>query len=262
MIKILYIHELKDFQAKSAQVESVYLIRELKQSLRWPFPEQKMEECFVHFLISELDLSSAKEALEYLPPTIQKIVNLLQERDPLYEEINLQRAIKILKETIPNLTSSLAYVQEMKDWQGSRLIPEVTTILNAIPKLRTEEEKLAYNGQLNQVFARLLRNQSFSFNFWDIVNEAQLSGIRDLAAGVARGYLFHISLEEEIQKINFENIKARIPKEKVALNQEIENDLKTICKGVERAYDVNMRMVNLALVLYSLVKGVNSGAFK
>ena len=48
-------------------------------------------------------------------------------------------------------------------------------------------------------------------------------------------------------------------RKKVAEVEYIQKNIELIKKGIERAYDANMRMVNKALVLYAYVKWLNTG---
>jgi hypothetical protein len=72
------------------------------------------------------------------------------------------------------------------------------------------------------------------------------------------GFLFHLLLEEEINKIKFNIIKNRIPKEELERIEKIKQKVSDIKKGVDRAYENNMRMVQLAVILYSYIKMIMS----
>ena len=93
----------------------------------------------------------------------------------------------------------------------------------------------------------------------DIINEAHVSNVGGLIESFGKGYFFHYTLEEELKKVNFESIMGRIPPESLQKVKEIEDNLVIIKKGIDRAYDVNMRQVNCALVLYSYVKWMMNG---
>jgi hypothetical protein len=66
-------------------------------------------------------------------------------------------------------------------------------------------------------------------------------------------------LEEELKKLDFEWVKGRIQKEHLEENEALLKNVTLIKKGIDAAYDMNMRMVNLAVILYSYVKWLNSG---
>lgn len=255
---MLYIHKLSDFQRKAAEVESVYLIRELKGKTPYPFTESKIGDYFADFFISRLDLEAMETTLNLVEPTIELVENLLREENPLYEKANLLRAVQVLKMMPVNLFNNLVYVQDIAEWQ-QQFITEATSILNAIPQLNRAEEKQLYNSKLSALFEKILRNQELSFNFMDIINEAHVSNVNGLIESFGRGYFFHYTLEEELKKASFESIQGRIPPEMLARVKEIEDNLFIIKKGIDRAYEANMRLVNCALVLYSYVKWMMSG---
>ena len=46
---MLYIHQLTHLSAKMADLESVYLVRELREKVKLPLKEEVMEEAFCEF---------------------------------------------------------------------------------------------------------------------------------------------------------------------------------------------------------------------
>lgn len=254
---MLYIHRLSDLNRKSADTESLPLIREFKQKVSLPLSSAQMEEHFTDFLVSESDLLAMDNALVLIEPTIEMIKNLMAENDPEHERVNLERAIQLLKMLPQNLQVNIQFADELMSWRGE-FIAQATELLNQIPRLRTQEQKLAVNGQISQLFEKILRNKEFAFNYMDVVNEAQTVNLNGLCEGLPKGYFFHVTLEEELKKSSFERIKERIPADKLKKVEDIEKRIQLIKKGVDRAYDVNMRMVGCAVHLYSYVKWVNT----
>ncbi len=146
----------------------------------------------------------------------------------------------------------------MSLWQEV-ISSEFTGAVNTIPNLRSPAEKQQTNTIFQKLFSKILRNEQFSFAFQDIINEAHTSRIQQLDEGVEKGFLFHISLEEELTKASFEAIKNRIPPEKLQEVNEQHQHIKIIRKGVERAYESNKRLVNLAVVMYSYIRWAQKG---
>ncbi len=253
MIKILYIHKLSDLQRKSAEVESVYIVRELKQKMKLPLSEAALSTHFSQFFSSESDHTALNDALNLVPITVEKVKSVLQKEDNLYEKVNLQRTEQLLKALPDPLFNNLVFLKNTFDWQNE-FIKESSIVLNALPRLRSKDEKINYNNRLNAIFLKILRNPEFGFNFYDIINEKQIFEINGLIESMAKGYFFHITLEEELKKNDFAHIKTRIPQDDLQAVQSIEQDLAVIMKGIRRAYDANMRIVNCALVFYAYVK--------
>lgn len=250
---MLYIHKLSDLSPKTADVESVYLIRELKQKTPYPFNQQLLGDYFSDFSLSATDKDAIDMALQLIDPTIIEMQNMLLERDPIYEEVNLRRAIQILTELPPALRTNQSYVSEIMAGQD-QFAGEITALFNKIPQLRGQEEKVACNHQVNQVFQKVLRHNQFGFHYSDIIHEGQVAQITGLDEGMNKGFFFHISLEDELKKINYDTLLSKLPAEKVQEVELLRENIVLIRKGVERAYQANMRMVNTALVLYSYVK--------
>ena len=255
---MLYIHKLSDLNRKSVDTESVALIREFRQKAARPFTAEKMEEHFTEFLISESDLLAMDNALVLIEPTIDMIRALMAENDPEHERVNLERAIQVLKIIPEALQQNIHFADELVSWR-SEFVATAAELLNKIPKLRTQEQKLTVNGQISALFEKILRHHEFGFNYLDVVNESHTVNLAGLCEGLPQGYFFHITLEEELKKANFGRIKERIPADKLKKAEEIEKRIQLIKKGVDRAYDVNMRMVGCAVHLYSYVKWVNMG---
>jgi len=254
---MLYIHRLSDLNRKSADTESLPLIREFKQKVSLPLNPAQMEEHFTDFLISESDLLAMDNALVLIEPTLDMIRVLMAENDPEHERVNLERAIQLLNMIPENLQININFAEDLISWRGE-FITQATELLNQIPQLRSPDQKLAVNNQISNLFEKILRNKEFAFNYMDVVNEAQTVNLNGLCEGLPKGYFFHITLEEELKKSSFERIKERIPADKLKRAEEIEKRIQLIKKGVDRAYDVNMRMVGCAVHLYSYVKWINT----
>jgi hypothetical protein len=252
---MLYIHQLKDLTPKSADIESTFIIRELKTKTPLPLSEAKIRDYFTLFFISESEKQAMAEAVELIDPTVQEVQALLHSKDPVYEPINLQRAINMLREIPPPLLNNLNYVKIISIWQED-LVQEFAPLFNSLPNLKNEsyETRVAINQKLNEIFERLLRNNVIAFNYKDIVYEAQTNRMADLTGSMENGFFFHIALEDELKKVDFDFIKRRIPTDRLNAVQHIRDKVARIKKGVDAAYDINVRMMNWALVIYSYIK--------
>ncbi len=250
---MLYIHQLNHLTPRMADLESVYMVRELKEKMKLPLQEEAMEEAFCEFFVSSSELQAVGEAISLVEPTIELIRSLAQLESSVYEAVSLQRAIQALNPIPPALENNLDYLQQVQVWQATSS-KELVTMLNLIPKLRTPEEKIRVNDQIKGLFEFILRNQGFVFQAQDMVHEGPVAQVNGLIETMQKGAFFHISLEEEYNKIDFNSIKRRIPPAELQRVEEIEQNVLKIKKGVDAAYNVNMRMINLSVVLYSYVK--------
>ncbi|MBN2053115.1 hypothetical protein JW756_06430 [Candidatus Woesearchaeota archaeon] len=252
---MLYIHQLKDLTPKSADIEAVPLIREIKTRTPLPLREEHVRSYFELFFVSESELRSMIKAHELIPQAVQEVQALLHANDHDYEAVNLQRAITMLKEIPPFLLNNINYAREIGVWQSDFVI-SFTKLFNQLPNIKhqPEEFKKDINDELNNVFEKILRNNDMAFNYKDVVSEGQTSRIGDLSESMEKGFFFHVLLEEEIKKHSFEIIKHRIPGEKVRKVDSIRLKVEEIKKGVDAAYELNMRMINWALVIYGYIK--------
>ncbi len=250
---MLYIHKLSDLNPKSAEIESVPFVRGMNLSGSFPFTQQKMGELFAETAISDSDLAVVAESLQLLEPTLAKLNELAARADRVYEPVNVGRAIQCLKSLVLPLANNLQYGREAVALQ-QQFMARAAGLLNAIPNLRTSEEKSKLNAEISAYFEKVLRSKGLSFSHLDLVHEAQTGLVRDLAESFRKGYLFHITLEEELRKATFANIKSRIPFEKLKESDEIEAAIRCIGEGVEQAYGLNMKMLLWAVIFYSCIK--------
>jgi hypothetical protein len=251
---MLYLHNLNHLSPKAADVESVPLIREIKQKVGYPLTELKVRDHLQSFFPTEEDFTKMELASFLVEPTLEQVATLAAEKnEELHEPASLVRAKQILDEVPPALTKNLEFARTIREWQNI-FFQEAVEIFNALPKLRTQEEKVRYNERLNEIFRMILRNQDFNFNFWDIINEAHTSHIQGLIESLNRGFIFHFTLEEELQKLSFEQIRHRIPGSRIEEVEKIKRNVVAINNGVQKAYDFNKRMVDLAVYLYSYIK--------
>ena len=206
-----------------------------------------------------LSIDLIEEAAKLLTPTTELVQSIMQDNDSIHEVVNIQRTLQILTELPGPLQINLNYINEMLAWQ-EQFINIFVAVFNKIPYLKSKEEKVFYNGQVSDLFEKILRNKEFGFQDEDIISEAQISHIVGLNESLASGFLFHFTLEEELKKVDFETIKPRISQNRLQEDAVIRENVFKIRRGVERAYDINMRMVNLALVMYSYVKWLTSSS--
>jgi len=255
MNKLLYINTLKDLTPKTADIESVPIIRAIKERAQFPVSQDNLQEGFSELFISEDDIALINESLELIEPTIQETRALLLTRDVDYELINLERAINILIGIPSHLSRNLSYIKDVFSWQ-SQFINEAAYILNSIKSLRTYEEGVICNQRLNDFFEKILRNKEFRFNSYDIINEGQLEAIKGLDESMSQGYFLHFTLEEHLRKEKVNVIRLRIPSKKLDPVDNIARNITNIKRGVETAYKINMRMINWAILFYSYIKWV------
>ena len=254
---LLYIHGLNQLSSKSAELESVYLMRELKQKTSYPLRNDALNNMFVPFFASQTDLDLMQQTLELIPITVEAVQRLIQEQNQVHEAINLQRTVNILNEMVEPLKANLEFAGQMFQNQDS-LVANLTGMLNSIPKLKTMDEKMGVNNQLKQVFYFLLRNKDFCFNYVDVVSEAQLNHIMDLMESLNKGYLFHFSLEDELKKRSFDSLKSSLSVDKLQEAEGIAMNVLLIKKGVERAYNFNWSIINMSVIIYSFIKWFNT----
>ncbi len=254
---MLYIHELRDLNPKSAEIESVQLIRGIKSKNSLPLSEDMVRDNLSAFFVSKTDIDSMSRALDLINGTTNDIV-LLSKATLNIEPINLQRACSGLQE-IPNaLRKNMNYAQKMLEWQDI-VVGQVTTLLNSIRSLETDDEKKAFDKEMSAIFERTLRSkEDLSFKFEDIINEAHMARVKSLAEMMEKGSFFKVKLEEHLKKEDISSIIKRIPQEDIEKVEVIGRKMSEIRKGVERAYEHNMRMLNLAVVLYAYIRWIGS----
>lgn len=250
---MLYIHKFADLNEKSAEIESVLFMRDIRKNINIPFSKQNLEEYVIDCLISKTEIEIIENKLPLTELTINMVKELLNQKDFIHEPINLQRTIQILK-TIPvPLLNNIAYHKSIHLWQNESL-KQAAELLNMIPKLTTKEEKIDVNEKINKIFEKILRNKEMCFNCADIIHEGHTSNLKALSESLAKGFLFHTTIEEELKKLDFSKIKLRIPLEKLKESGDIEKNVLEIRKVVEQTYNINMRMINYAVILYSCIK--------
>lgn len=255
---MVYIHQLSHLNPKAADLESVYLIREIKEKTPYPVQTEQLQDYCADLLVSATDKEMAEHAFFLLQPTMDAIMALAQQVDPIHEPINLHRALDVLKELPAPLHNNIAYMDAVISWQHNFFLV-VVPALNTLGRAQSKAEKASSFQQLNPFFEKILRNnQDIRFNSGDIINEACLNHSTGLNESMSKGFLFHVSLEEELKKLSYEELQKRIPVAKLQEIEHIRANIEVINKGVERAYAVNMRMVQLAVVLYSYVKWLGS----
>jgi len=251
---MLYIHRLMDLNPKSAEIETTPILRRLRERCRFPLTEQQLAEDFPEYFVSETDQKLIMQAIELLPDVMRRVSSF---SETYAEPRNIQRAHSLLQEIQEPLQKSKAYVDDLRAWHNGCL-PALVTLLNSIRQLRTQEEKVRVNDELNMIFVRLLGTDRFVFSH-PVVNEGHVIRTNDLAESMGKGVLFRVTLEEEIKKMPWDQIQLRIPKEHLQEAEELRQRILQIKKGIDCAYNCNMRTIALSILLYTYVKWVKTG---
>lgn len=249
---MLYIHSLKDLTPKTADIESVPLIRDIKGKIKRTFSEDDFRS-LNEFFPSQEEINSMINSSKIIEPTIEKIKALIDKNNPSYEAINLYRTVSMLEEVNQPLLLNIQYSEELKSWRNE-FLGELTSVFTNVQSARTSEEMVELNNRLNLIFQKILRNSEFAFYASDIISEGKLARIKDLYESLGNGFFFHITVKEHLDKLDFETIKQRIHRSELEPAESISNDISEIKKGIQSAYDINMKMVNLSVILYSYIK--------
>ena len=250
-------NKLSSLSLRTADVGSVYIIRDLAHKARLPFTGQYIDSEFSPFFVTDEDKRIIKDSLGLIPDVTADITKLSRFTGNIFEPINLKRAVSTLRESSLPLAENLRFAEGFQSWQKD-CIPEIQAILNQLPSLKSQPDRIHFNSRLNAVFQKVLRNDEFSFNSKDIINEMHIEHMAALKDSLANGFLFHVTLEEELKKEDFSQIKGRIPNEAIDSVESINKKVEQVMLGVERAYALNMRMVNFAIQLYCYVKMLNN----
>ena len=254
---MLYIHKLSDLNPKSAEIESIPYVRGMNLGGAFPFKQQKVVELFAEAAISDGDAALIERSLHLLDPTLARLNGLLARNDPVHEPVDLKRTIQCLQSLALPLANNLQYSREAIALQ-QEFMAGAAGMLNSIPTLRTAEEKSRVNAEISAYFEKVLRSKGFSFSHQDLVHEAQTRIVHDMAESFRNGYLFHFTLEDELRKAAFADIRSRIPAERLKEAEEIGTNISIIKEGVDVAYSLNMRMILWAVIFYACIKFATS----
>ena len=74
---MLYIHTLKDLTPKTADIESIPIIREVRSRLNKPFSESEFHDLFGKFFPDDRDINEMKKASDIIEPAIEKIKDMI-----------------------------------------------------------------------------------------------------------------------------------------------------------------------------------------
>ncbi len=255
-MKMLYIHKLTDFGRKSADNESIYILRDIKQRFSLPISPEKLERHVYEFYISDTDVETIREAIELIQPTLESLKVVIGTKNKFLEPINFERSINILSSLLSPLANSLDYCTKLKDSQEQN-VREIASLINIVPLAKSSMEKNALNEGISKFFEVLFRNKEFMFNSADIINEGTLNAIHGLDESAVKGFFYHCTLEEELKKIPPHTIKAKLPAESIEIMDNVEMNIMKIKKGVEKAYYINRNMVELSVIIYSFIKWAN-----
>jgi hypothetical protein len=250
---MIYIHKLNDLNVKTAEIESVYVLREIKKNVTLPITIEHVSKFSSNYFPRHEDLAIIKDSIDRIQPMLDLVSEMFQSQNMVYEPINLKRTATLLTELRTYLTNNFNYLSSIISSKDQMIIDIVLT-LNSIKVQRTSEDRTRQNQKLSEIFEKLLRNQEFMFNSFDIVNEGRVESSNGLYDGFTHGFLFKFTLEEELKRIDFAGIKPRIPYVELQRSDKIAKEMLEIKSGVKRTYDCNIKLVEFSAMLYSYIK--------
>lgn len=254
---MIYIHALKDLNPKSAEIEIVPLVRQLKQTNSLPLSEEKISSPFSQFFIAKEDVDLMSKTLEMIPAVIQEITDLARTNSLNLELVNLKRAVSELQALPDGLKNNIDYLQKILRMQET-IVPKLTLLLNTIPTLKTQQDKMLYDKTIGAIFADILRNnETFAFYSKDIVNEAHLARKDAVAEIMSTKAFFKVKMDEYLKKLTFELISKRIPQEELAKVDAISKKVMEIKACIEKVYNLNMKMIQFAVTFYAYIRWIS-----
>ena len=249
---MIFVHELKALNHKSADIESVPIIRGLRERVRLPMTEEQAFSDFAGFMVKPSDIQAMEKTAELLPAAMQEIVDL-SEKSQNAEQINLKRAYTNLQEIQKHLTVNLGFAKLVFSWQFPAT-GRITGLINKMPALKTREDKMKFSSEVSPIFETVLRNDKFCLMFMDMVHEAHIEGIKAVVQSTEEGTFFHVEVDEHLKKTSFSERRKRLQQDELARFDSIAAKVAEIKNGVDTAYDVNKRMIGFAVQLYSYMK--------
>ncbi|MCX6707061.1 MAG: hypothetical protein NT001_02880 [Candidatus Woesearchaeota archaeon] len=249
---MIYIHELKELNVKSADIESVPIIRAIKEKHKLPLSEESLMMDFSGFMVRQSDIAAMESAAQIIPSVMEEIMQFSKISSNA-EQINLKRAHTGMQEIIDHLNVNINYAKDIHSWQCYS-IGQMTSLINMAPSLKTREAKQAFNKELSPLFEKILRNEKFVMLFFDMIHEAQIERIKGIVQAMEEGTFFHFGIQEHLNRMTFSEMRNRLPKEELDLFDSISAKVYKIKEGVDAAYNLNHRMIGFAVQFYSYIK--------
>lgn len=261
---MLYIHTLQDLNPKIAEIEIVPIIRNMKNSYKIPITFENFRDSVHSFDIAPEDIIQIKNSLEKIRLAMIKVIALAS--DKTYEIENIRRAYSTLNNIYFAIEGNIKYTEDIAQWIKDNS-SEIVELLNKIPFDKTNQERVVRNNEISQVFKKMLRNNNFSFDHDDLVDESHVSKIKNLSESLKEGFLFRTQIQDFIKKNSLYCDIYKIDIEKFnrctssglsekSLNEvdEILKILEESTKGINVAFQSNMKVVNLSIYLLAFVR--------
>lgn len=249
---MLYIHKLHDLNAKNAEIESIQIIRDLKKNTPRPITQITLQQQFEEYFVSKTQLETMMLALNKIQPAIDALYDLGKNNDGSLEMVNVERAIRTLRTLPERLHNNIAFSRTIADWQEQAMVI-ATSVLNTLPTLQTDEQRQRCNQQINEFFKKL-NCADLRFDSSTLINEGHVETITSLNKTMTEGFLFHFSLEEHLKKKTFADIKHRIAPGTLAQTEALHNLITDIKRGIDEAYQCNMRLIEWAVIFYAYIR--------
>jgi hypothetical protein len=249
---MIYIHSYKDFTQKNVEIESVPLLREIRSNFTLPIREEDLAFLSEAFPTRE-EISSLDTLDQKIQHTLAILAHAHADTRELYEPLNLERTAIVLSSIQGALSASKHYFSELFV-HSQETVHIFTDSLMRLRQVVTTEEKNAVNSALSNCFHQLLRTDGLQFFAQDILNDTHTGGIKGIVEALNGGFLIRVLVEEHVAKSSWQRIRERVPQDILAVHDQITQNCQEIQLIVDAYYDRVMRVLYLAVCLYTFIK--------
>ena len=227
-------------------------------------PVEVLQKVFSDCMIDPSELLRAQRGLDLLDDLNGGVEWIMQDmaRDKEnYEAINVTRLKSTIDEMPESLLHNVAELKKLDEFQ--HVVPlAIRQILEAAKNAGSAEELKQVSLQGFQLMAKIANDPQVNL-YPDLrVNEAHRDHIKDRSEKFADGYIYHRSIQDELNKVPFIEIYKRLNAEQKEQFKTMLYLLSEMHASIDTVYNMNWKQISLIRKTYSVLHECMSGYFE
>ncbi|MFQ5474625.1 MAG: hypothetical protein ACE5DM_02195 [Candidatus Nanoarchaeia archaeon] len=209
-----------------------------------------VQEALADCMITDEELAKARSAVQLisqLMPKIDLLFNDVQSDPRKYEAINVTRLKSTIEELPRALGNNLPVIDHVFSIQlgvpvaVKEMIDDAGEDIRGIPKRAFE------------LFCIIANDEKGELRPDEKINESHHTHIKDRSRQFREGYIYHWSIQDELNKVPFAEKFSRLDAGQQNRFQEIAELMDQLSESIDTVYELNWRQIKMMRRVYSIL---------
>ncbi|MFC1753878.1 hypothetical protein ACFL96_10905 [Thermoproteota archaeon] len=229
-------------------------LREKNPDLSTPSLEA-LQKTFSDCMISEEEMIVIENGLTILPEVLERVKWFIEDiqKDPKnYESINVHRLKSTIEEIPKHLQKNVDELRKLMSFQHAVPVG-VKQLIDAARNAKSPEELSQIPPQGFKLMCTAANDDKGVLCPDERINESHQSHMKDISERFKTGYVYHWSIEDELQKVPFAEIFSRLDTGQQDQFNTLSSLLDELNKAIDTTYNLNWKQIGMIRRIYSVL---------